>query len=132
MTDLATDLVHAVRGKVRFDSGSRALYATDALNYRQVPIGGMLGNESCGVHSVMSQFYGPGPKTADNTHRLEIATYDGERMWVGPTTDDERQQIIGGGGRRGEIYAALAQLRDTYADAVRKKFPKIPRRVSGY
>ncbi len=28
-----------VRGEVRFDEGSRALYATDASNYRQVPIG---------------------------------------------------------------------------------------------
>src|SRR5258708_5506229 len=39
MGDLATDLQLAVRGEVRFDSGSRALYATDASNYRQVPIG---------------------------------------------------------------------------------------------
>ena len=29
----------ACRGEVRFDAGSRALYATDASNYRQVPIG---------------------------------------------------------------------------------------------
>ena len=28
-----------VQGEVRFDDGSRALYATDASNYRQVPIG---------------------------------------------------------------------------------------------
>src|SRR5947207_12506165 len=39
MTDLAADLRHAVRGEVRFDPGSRALYATDSSNYRQVPIG---------------------------------------------------------------------------------------------
>jgi len=28
-----------LRGEVRFDQGSRALYATDGSNYRQVPIG---------------------------------------------------------------------------------------------
>ncbi|KOG87406.1 hypothetical protein ADK38_25610, partial [Streptomyces varsoviensis] len=28
-----------VRGEVRFDAGSRGAYATDASNYRQVPIG---------------------------------------------------------------------------------------------
>src|SRR5438477_74654 len=39
MTDLAADLRRAIRGEVRFDAGSRALYATDASNYRQVPIG---------------------------------------------------------------------------------------------
>jgi len=36
---LAADLERAVRGAVRFDDGSRALYATDASNYRQVPLG---------------------------------------------------------------------------------------------
>src|SRR5258706_331287 len=36
---LADDLRRSVRGEVRFDDGARALYATDASNYRQVPIG---------------------------------------------------------------------------------------------
>ena len=36
---LAADLRRRVDGEVRFDDGSRALYATDASNYRQVPIG---------------------------------------------------------------------------------------------
>src|SRR5262249_17525526 len=36
---LAAELRRAIRGEVRFDDGSRALYATDASNYRQVPIG---------------------------------------------------------------------------------------------
>src|SRR5205823_11373062 len=40
--------------------------------------------------------------------------------------------IIAAGGRRGEIYRALRELRDRYADRVRQRFPQIPRRVSGY
>ena len=32
----------------------------------------------------------------------------------------------------GEIYAGLARIRDRYADLIREKFPRIPRRVSGY
>src|SRR5512142_1738227 len=36
---LAEELKRAIDGEVRFDAGSRALYATDASNYRQVPIG---------------------------------------------------------------------------------------------
>src|ERR1700745_4113517 len=36
---LASELRGAIRGEVRFDDGARALYATDASNYRQVPIG---------------------------------------------------------------------------------------------
>src|SRR5579885_625508 len=33
------ELRSQIQGEVRFDEGSRALYATDASNYRQVPIG---------------------------------------------------------------------------------------------
>ncbi len=36
---LAAQLREALDGEVRFDAGSRALYATDGSNYRQVPIG---------------------------------------------------------------------------------------------
>src|SRR5690625_354020 len=36
---LAAALERKVRGEVRFDAGSRALYSTDGSNYRQVPIG---------------------------------------------------------------------------------------------
>ena len=53
-------------------------------------------------------------------------------MWVGGTPDDQLREIITAGGRRGEIYAALLQLRDTYADLVRARYPNIPRRISGY
>ncbi len=221
---LASELGSKIRGEVRFDDGSRSLYATDGSNYRQVPIGvvipmdiedviqtvttcrhfgapilmrgggtslagqccnvavvidmskylrkiitidlenktarvqpgivldalrtaaeqyhltfgpdpathawctlgGMIGNNSCGTHSVMAGM------TADNIEELEILTYDGVRMRVGKTSDEELEQIIQNGGRRGEIYARLKALRDRYADLIRERYPNIPRRVSGY
>lgn len=221
---LAAALERKVRGEVRFDAGSRALYSTDGSNYRQVPIGvviphdaddlvtaigicrdhsapilargggtslagqccnvavvfdmskyfrhlvaldpdartarvqpglvlddlrraaeqhnltfgpdpathnhctlgGMIGNNSCGVHSIMAG------RTSDNVEELEILTYDGLRMRVGPTPEAELEAIIAEGGRRGEIYAGLRSIRDRYADLIRERFPDIPRRVSGY
>jgi FAD/FMN-containing dehydrogenase/Fe-S oxidoreductase len=221
---LAADLRSTITGEVRFDDGTRALYAVDGSNYRQVPIGvvipktvedviqtvalarkhgvpllprgggtslagqscnvaviidfskylnkitelnaaekyawvepgcvldklrnranehnltfgpdpstheycnlgGMIGNNSCGVHSVMAG------RTVDNVLELDILTYDGERMKVGPTTDAEIEQIIRAGGRRAEIYSRLRTLRHRYADLVRQRYPNIPRRVSGY
>ena len=221
---LASALTRAVRGEVRFDNGSRALYATDGSNYRQVPIGvviprdaddvvatvslareygapilcrgggtslagqccnvavlldfskymnkiieidpaqriarvqpgvvldnlrnaaekhhltfgpdpathdrctlgGMIGNNSCGAHSVMAG------KTDDNIDELEILTYDGLRMKVGQTSDAEFEKIIGARDRRGEIYAGLRKLRETYSDLIKQRYPNIPRRVSGY
>ena len=71
-------------------------------------------------------------RTADNTHELEILTYDGLRLRVGETPPDELERIIRAGGPRGEIYAKLKALRDKYADEIRRRFPKLPRRVSGY
>ena len=86
----------------------------------------MIGNNSCGVHSVMAG------KTDDNIEALEILAYDGLRMKVAQTSDEEMEKITGEGGRRGEIYAGLRTLRDKYAKLVRRQYPDIPRRVSGY
>ncbi|HZT24898.1 MAG TPA: FAD-binding and (Fe-S)-binding domain-containing protein [Pseudolabrys sp.] len=221
---LGTALAKKLEGEVRFDEGARALYATDASNYRQVPIGvvlprniadviatidlcrqygapvvargggtslagqgcnvavlidfskymhrvlsidavnklaivepgcildhlrdaaeqhhltfgpdpathdhntlgGMLGNNSCGVHSVMAG------RTSDNVESLDILTYDGTRMTVGRTSDEEFQNILAQGGRRAEIYRALDDFRRKYGDLIRARYPQIPRRVSGY
>jgi FAD/FMN-containing dehydrogenase/Fe-S oxidoreductase len=223
-TDLEAYLRHTVRGEVRFDQGTRALYATDASNYRQIPIGlvlpldsadieatlaacrefnapvlargaatslagqccntavildfskymrrvlavdpesrtarvepgvvldrvreaaeeheltfapdpathsrctlgGMIGNNSCGTHSLL------GGKTVDNIESLDILLYDGTRMTVGPTSEEQLEAIIADGGRQGEIYAGLKKIRDQYATLIRQRFPRIPRRVSGY
>ncbi|MBV8374770.1 MAG: FAD-binding oxidoreductase, partial [Candidatus Eremiobacteraeota bacterium] len=221
---LESDLRHAVRGEVRFDAGSRALYSTDASNYRQVALGvvlpkdasdveatlaacrrhgapivargggtslagqacnaavvldfskymnrllsidweaktarvqpgcvtddlrdaaeerhltfgpdpathnrntlgGMIGNNSCGMHAQMAG------KVEENIEELDVVTYDGQRMRVGRTSDEELERIIAAGGRKGEIYRKLKGLRDTYAGLIRARFPKIARRVSGY
>ncbi|MEV3965074.1 FAD-binding and (Fe-S)-binding domain-containing protein [Nocardia sp. NPDC050193] len=216
---LRTELTERIAGEVRFDSGSRAAYSTDASNYRAVPIGvvvprtpedaaiaigvcsahdvpvvsrgggtslagqscntavvidwskyctrvvsvdrdagtvviepgialdrlntaladtglmvgpkpsthvsctlgGMIGNNSCGS---TAQAYG---KTVDAVRRLEILTYDGFRAWVGPgatvDTDDPRA---------GELVARLHTIAADYAADIRAKYPRIPRRVSGY
>ncbi|HEX5493288.1 MAG TPA: FAD-linked oxidase C-terminal domain-containing protein, partial [Mycobacteriales bacterium] len=71
-------------------------------------------------------------KTVDNVIRLEVATYDGERFWAGPTSDAEYERILAAGGRRAEIYRQLRNLRDRHAEQIRARFPRIPRRVSGY
>ncbi|MGW2446638.1 FAD-binding and (Fe-S)-binding domain-containing protein [Streptomyces sp. NPDC001675] len=89
-------------------------------------LGGMIGNNSCGASA---QAYS---KTVDNVRRLEILTYDGQRAWVGPTPPDERARIADGGGRLAEIYAGLDRIATEYLADIRRGYPKIPRRVSGY
>ena len=104
----------------------RLTFAPDPATHNHCTLGGMIGNNSCGVHSVMAG------KTDDNIHELEVLTYDGLRLRVGATTEDEIRAIVAAGGRRGQIYAGLRALRDRYAGEIRRRFPKIPRRVSGY
>ena len=65
----------------------------------------MIGNNSCGIHSVMAQFYGHGPLTVNQIESLDILTYDGERLTVGATSSEELSSIIAAGGRKGQIYA---------------------------
>jgi FAD/FMN-containing dehydrogenase/Fe-S oxidoreductase len=227
---LAADLSREVRGEVRFDVGSRAVYATDASNYRQVPlgvvvpadaddvvravavarrhraaifgrgagtslagqccnhgivvdfsktmnrilevnaatatarvepgvvlddlraaaarhgltfgpdpathayctVGGMIGNNSCGVHSVMAEFYGPGPRTSDNIEALEILTYRGARARIGATSDATLRDSGAGHQPGAELLHRLKVFRDQYAPVIRRDFPVLPRRVSGY
>jgi FAD/FMN-containing dehydrogenase/Fe-S oxidoreductase len=101
-------------------------FAPDPATHDRCTLGGMIGNNSCGVHSVMAG------KTDDNIEELEILTYDGVRMKVGATSTAELERIVQVGGRRGEIYSRLQTIAATYGDLVRQRFPNIPRRVSGY
>ncbi|MCB0963365.1 MAG: FAD-binding protein [Acidimicrobiales bacterium] len=101
-------------------------FGPDPATHDHCTLGGMIGNNSCGVHSVMAG------RTADNVIELEVLTSDGERLVVGATEPDELDRIVAAGGRRGEIYAGLRDLRDRHAEEIRARYPDIPRRVSGY
>ncbi|MDE3179059.1 MAG: FAD-binding oxidoreductase [Acidobacteriota bacterium] len=127
--DLRTARVQpgVVLDRLRRDAAQHGLtFAPDPATHNRCTLGGMIGNNSCGAHSLM------GGNTVDNVEELEILTYDGLRMRVGATPPQTLESIIQEGGPRGKIYAALRDLRDRYADQVRARFPRIPRRVSGY
>src|SRR5436309_115450 len=101
-------------------------FAPDPSTHTHCTLGGMIGNNSCGVHSVMAG------NTSDNVDELEVLLYDGTRFTAGATPEAELARIIAAGGRVGEIYRRLRDLRDRYADQIRTRFPDIPRRVSGF
>ncbi|HWA85280.1 MAG TPA: FAD-linked oxidase C-terminal domain-containing protein, partial [Opitutus sp.] len=95
-------------------------------------LGGMLGNNSCGINSLLAVNHGLGMRTSDNLAELEVLLYDGTILRVGATSEADFAAIAAEGGRRGEIYQALHGLRSRFGDLIRRRFPKIPRRVSGY
>jgi FAD/FMN-containing dehydrogenase/Fe-S oxidoreductase len=107
-------------------------FGPDPSTHDHCTLGGMIGNNSCGVHSVMAQFYGPGSTMAQNVHELDVLTYRGDRFTVGQTTDEELERILASGSAQGEIYERLLELRDRVGEEVRRRYPDIPRRVSGY
>src|SRR3979409_2720075 len=67
-------------------------FAPDPATHDRCTLGGMIGNNSCGVHSVMAG------KTDDNIEELEILTYAGVRLRVGATSETDLDGIIAAGG----------------------------------
>src|SRR5437762_11838083 len=134
------------------------IFGPDPATHSHCAIGGMLGNNSSGVHSVMAEFYGGLARWSSNVRELEVLLYDGTIMRVGKTDDADLKQIVAsaavagvgdpglrgsdqlgaagvtdpGYSRRVEIYRKLLNLRDKYGELIRERFPRIPRRVSGY
>ncbi|GAB3405752.1 FAD-binding and (Fe-S)-binding domain-containing protein [Flindersiella endophytica] len=101
-------------------------FGPDPSTHSRCTLGGMIGNNACGSHSVA---WG---KTVDNVEALDVLLTDGTRLTVGPTPDDELRRLCEQPGRVGDLYRALRGLRDTYGDLVSSAFPDLTRRVSGY
>ncbi len=107
-------------------TGNQLTWGPDPATHDHCCFGGMIGNNSCGAHTQMAG------KVENNIEDLEILLYDGTRMNVGWMTDADLERHIAEGGRIGGIYAGLKALRERYAEKIREKYPRIPRRVSGY
>ena len=63
-------------------------FAPDPSTHNRCTIGGMIGNNSCGTHSLL------GGKTVDNVEQLRILLYDGTQLTVGATGDEELETKI--------------------------------------
>ena len=102
------------------------IFGPDPATHNRCTLGGMIGNNACGAHSVMAG------KTADNIEELEILTYDGLRMKAGPLNENELETLSREDSPRGIIYSKLKTIRDRYSPLISARYPAIPRRVSGY
>jgi FAD/FMN-containing dehydrogenase/Fe-S oxidoreductase len=101
-------------------------FGPDPSTHSRCTLGGMIGNNSCGTHSLLAG------KTVDNVEELRVLLYDGTELVVGATGAEEMEAIAREGGRRAEVYAGLRALRERHEQSIRARFPSIPRRVSGY
>ncbi|WP_079031776.1 FAD-binding and (Fe-S)-binding domain-containing protein [Streptomyces specialis] len=94
-------------------------FGPDPSTHGRCTLGGMIGNNSCGSHSVA---WGT---TADNVRDLDVLTYRGERARLGRGTD-------GCGGVPAPLRAAVENLVADRLALLRTGFPDLPRRISGY
>jgi FAD/FMN-containing dehydrogenase/Fe-S oxidoreductase len=101
-------------------------FGPDPSTHSRCTLGGMIGNNACGSHSVA---WG---KTVDNVAALDVVTYRGTRVHAAPTSQSDLRRLVAGSGEEARIYRDLVAVRDRYGDAVRHGFPDLTRRVSGY
>ncbi|MFB6351772.1 MAG: FAD-binding oxidoreductase, partial [Bradymonadaceae bacterium] len=102
------------------------MFGPDTSTADQCQIGGMIGNNSCGSHSV---YFGT---TRDHILELELVLSDGTTVRVGDEGSWERHR--GADHRLGEALQVLERELDEHDDLIREEYPReeIIRRNSGY
>jgi len=102
------------------------LFGADPSTHSRCTLGGMIGNNACGSHSLA---WG---RTADNVLELEVVTYRGTVVRLGEMTQREIDEAIAAGDDRGQLIASLHRLAQDNLAALRTKLGRFPRQVSGY
>ncbi|WPW30526.1 FAD-binding and (Fe-S)-binding domain-containing protein [Streptomyces atratus] len=97
-------------------------FGPDPSTHSRCTLGGMIGNNSCGAHSVA---WGT---TADNVRALTVARYGADMLRLGGA--GEAEPPTGLSGPTGLI--GLPELIGENLALLRTGFPELPRRISGY
>lgn len=102
------------------------LFGPDPSTHSRCTIGGMIGNNSCGSHSLA---WG---RTSDNVIELEVLTYRGVVLTVGPLDRKAADAAIVADGETGKLIAGLRELAMNNLGPLRTELGRFPRQVSGY
>jgi len=102
------------------------LFGPDVATSSRANIGGMIGNNSCGAHSLI---YG---KTIDHVLELKVVLADGSETVLGPVDENEYQKKAAQNDLEGEVYREVRRIVGENTDEIKQRFPKVMRRVSGY
>ena len=102
------------------------MYAPDPTTSSRACVGGGVGNNTCGAHSVI---YG---KTLDHIKELEVILSDGTQTHFMPLEARELESKLSGTGLESDIYRGVRRLAQENAASIEARYPNIMRRVSGY
>ena len=101
-------------------------FGPDPTTSSRATVGGATGNNSCGAHSLL---YG---KTVDHVLELSVVLSDGSRARFGPMGRTELESCLTREGLEGNIYRQVRRIVEANQEEIKRRFPDIPRRVSGY
>jgi len=101
-------------------------FTPDPATANRSNVGGAIGNNSCGSHSIL---YG---KTIDQIKELETVLSDGDLALLAPLTSSQLEAKLSVDGLEGQIYRQITEIVNNNAVEVESRYPKIMRRVGGY
>ena len=102
------------------------MFAPDVATSSRANVGGMIGNNSSGTHSLI---YG---KTIDHVISLDLLLSNGAEITAEPISLDELEAKKEVDSCESHIYREICRIAEENADEIRKRFPRILRRVAGY
>ncbi len=102
------------------------LFGPDTSTSNRATIGGMIGNNSAGAHSIV---YG---KTLDHVLELTVLLADGSEAVLRDLPDGSLAPSQTGKGLESQIYQHLPPLIESAKGLIAERYPKLMRRVSGY
>ena len=110
----------------RYLAPHNVMFTPDPSTSNRGNVGGALGNNSCGAHSIM---WG---KTVDNVVDLDIILSNGDTANFGQVSGDQLETKMRLSSFDGDIYRNLFRIGEENRTEILERYPKIQRRVSGY
>jgi len=105
---------------------SGLFFTPDPSTSSRANVGGAMGNNSCGSHSII---YG---KTVDHVLEMDVILSDGSQANFGMRDATDLSSLLRKEGLEGDIYRGVTDISAQAANLIEAKFPKILRRVGGY
>ena len=102
------------------------LFTPDPSTTNRATVGGVIGNNSCGAHSII---YG---KTIDNVKSLKTILSNGEDHVFKKIRFSEFEKLILNDSFSSNLYLNSINLFKKYTDELTRRYPDIQRRVGGY
>ncbi len=101
-------------------------FGPDTSTSNRATIGGMIGNNSAGAHSLT---YG---KTLDHVIELTVLLSDGSEVVLKELSSDALEGKSQADSLEGRVHREVARLAQEHRSEILARYPKIMRRVSGY